>query len=723
MVNTTNFTTCKSYINMKFFRTVFSLVFFLISVLDSIAQSSDCETANSVCASLFEQNNSPVGTGNVFELAPGSCQTFGEFNSAWYVFTVQEDGDLSFILQPNDNADDYDWSLYDITDGGCAGINTGVSPEISCNSYGSFDPIQGPTGISSANGGNGNSNGPGSAAGPPFNADLPVTQGQVLALVVMNFSATLNGYALEFGNDAEIFDDAPPLIIEANVNCSQDEVTLVFSESLLLSEFVSNEIQIDVAGVQLPVTNIESSGNTYVTELTLVVPAMADELGAATIMFDQVITDVCGNPLPDSFPINLTGAMTIEVTTGPACNGTGGSIIVEVENAGASCPTLSVNGNVIPSADAGCGPLLASSLTPGNYNVSVLNNDNGCILLQNNVPIVNDNPTVNAGLDFNSCDLSTTVNANAPAGSFVWTAPAGVSFQNPNATQTTVSVNAPGTYTLTGTLTVGECSASDQVNVTFSSPPNLNIEPTALSCFYLCDGSVLFQDDNNPSIEVEIDGATENGNPVVFQNFCAGSYNALVTFSPGCSAVYDFTIDSPTVFTADFEYTPNPATVDNSTVVFTALEEIYDSLEFIIPSIEGVRFTTNPSTIELPAQPGIYNVELVVFLNGCEQRSNLSVRVVDNLLVFIPNSFTPDNDDLNDVFLPVFSTEPQLYSLKIFNRWGDLIFETTDWKQPWLGDVNAGDYYGVNDLYFWKISYKGADIDVIEQEGSVILIR
>ena len=708
---------------MKFFRTVFSLVFFLISVLDSIAQSSDCETANSVCASLFEQNNSPVGTGNVFELAPGSCQTFGEFNSAWYVFTVQEDGDLSFILQPNDNADDYDWSLYDITDGGCAGINTGVSPEISCNSYGSFDPIQGPTGISSANGGNGNSNGPGSAAGPPFNADLPVTQGQVLALVVMNFSATLNGYALEFGNDAEIFDDEAPFIIEANVNCAQDEVTLVFSESLLLSEFVPNEIQIDVAGNVLPVTSIESSGNTYVTELTLVVPAMADELGAATIMFDQVITDVCGNPLPDSFPINLTGAMTIEVTTGPACNGTGGSIIVEVENAGASCPTLSVNGNVIPSADAGCGPLLASSLTPGNYNVSVLNNDNGCLLLQNNVPIVNDNPTVNAGLDFSSCDLSTPVAANAPAGNFVWTAPAGVSFQNPNATQTTVSVNAPGTYTLTGTLTVGECSASDQVNVTFSSPPNLNIEPTALSCFYLCDGSVLFQDDNNPSIEVEIDGATENGNPVVFQNFCAGSYNALVTFSPGCSAVYDFTIDSPTVFTADFEYTPNPATVDNSTVVFTALEEIYDSLEFIIPSIEGVRFTTNPSTIELPAQPGIYNVELVVFLNGCEQRSNLSARVVDNLLVFIPNSFTPDNDDLNDVFLPIFSTEPQLYSLKIFNRWGDLIFETTDWKQPWLGDVNAGDYYGVNDLYFWKISYKGADIDVIEQEGSVILIR
>jgi gliding motility-associated-like protein len=708
---------------MASFYRLFPLLLICVWCARVAAQTSDCETASSVCAGLFEQNDSPSGTGNVFEQAPGSCQTFGEFNSAWYVFTVQEDGDLSFILQPNDDADDYDWSLYDITEGGCAGINTGVSPEISCNSYGSFDLIQGPTGISSANGGTGNSNGPGNAAGPPFNADLPVTQGQVLALVVMNFSATLNGYSLEFGNEAEIFDDTAPFITEANANCSQDGITVVFSESLLLSEFDPSEIQIEIAGNALPVTDIESSGNTYVSELTLVVPSMTSEVGAATIIFNEVITDVCGNPLPDSFPINLTGAMTIEVTTGPACNGGGGSIMIEVENAGISCPTLSVNANIIPSADAGCGPLVAANLAPGNYSVGIINNDNDCILTQHNILVVNDNPVVSAGVDFSSCDLSTTVIANAASGNFVWTAPAGVSFQNPNASETTVSVNAPGTYTLTGTLTVGECSASDQVNVTFSSPPNLNIEPTALSCFYLCDGSVLFQDDNNPSIEVEMDGATENGNPVVFENFCAGSYNALVTFSPGCSAIYDFTIDSPTVFTADFEYTPNPATVDNSTVVFTALEEIYDSLEFIIPSLEGERFMVNPAIVEMPALPGFYNVELVVYSNGCEQRSTVSVRVVDNLVVFIPNSFTPDNDDLNDVFLPVFSTEPEQYSLQIFNRWGDLIFETTDWKQPWLGEVNDGDYYGTNDLYFWSMSYKGADIDVVEQEGSVILIR
>ncbi len=550
-----------------------------------------------------------------------------------------------------------------------------------------------------------------------------MTQGQVLALVVMNFSATLNGYSLEFGNDAEIFDDTAPFITEANANCAQDGITVVFSESLLLSEFDPSEIQVEIAGNTFPVTDIESSGNTYVTELTLVVPSMTSEVGAATIIFNEVITDVCGNPLPDSFPINLTGTMSMEVTVGPACNGEGGSITIEVENGGVSCPSLSINAVIIPSADAGCGPLVAANLAPGNYVVGIINNDDECILTQHNILVVNDDPVVSAGVDFSSCDLSTTVTANAPSGNFVWTAPQGVSFQNVNAPETTVSVNAPGTYTLTGTLTVGTCVASDEVSITFSSPPNVDIEPTGLSCFYLCDGAVSFQDNNNPSIQVNLNGVIENGNNITYSNLCEGSYSAEVTFSPGCSANYDFTISSPPVFEAAFDYSPALIAVDNPEVTLTSLEFTFDSLEFIIPVLQGERFTTNPSIVQLPAEPGFYEVELVVYLDGCEQRNTLSVRVVDNLVVFIPNSFTPDGDDLNDVFLPIFSTEPEFYSLQVFNRWGDMIFETTDWKQPWIGDVNEGEYYGVNDLYFWKMSYKGAEIDVIEREGSVILIR
>lgn len=112
---------------------------------------------------------------------------------------MQEDGLLSFILTPNQVADDYDWAVFDISAGGCAGISAGgTSPEVACNSFGEFGN-NGATGISTAMGGTGASNGPGNANGPAFNADLPVTAGDTYALVVMNWTQSPYGYTLDFG--------------------------------------------------------------------------------------------------------------------------------------------------------------------------------------------------------------------------------------------------------------------------------------------------------------------------------------------------------------------------------------------------------------------------------------------------------------------------------------------------------------------------------------------
>jgi hypothetical protein len=97
---------------------------------------------------------------------------------------VQQDGNLSFILDPLNDADDYDWGLFNITTGGCSGLGT-TSPEVECNSYGVFGS-NGPTGISTANGGSGVSNGPGDLNGPAFNADLPVVVGNTYALLILD---------------------------------------------------------------------------------------------------------------------------------------------------------------------------------------------------------------------------------------------------------------------------------------------------------------------------------------------------------------------------------------------------------------------------------------------------------------------------------------------------------------------------------------------------------
>ena len=175
---------------MKNLRTLASLCIAFSGTLFAQTSTSDCDGSIQLCGGVYTELSAPQGSGNVFEFT-GICNQNAESASLWYTFTVQEAGDLSFVLDPANDADDYDWGLFNITDGGCAGINAqnGSSPEVECNSYGVIG-TNGPTGISTANGGTGSTNGPGDLNGPAFHADLPVTVGETYALLVMNWSCT-----------------------------------------------------------------------------------------------------------------------------------------------------------------------------------------------------------------------------------------------------------------------------------------------------------------------------------------------------------------------------------------------------------------------------------------------------------------------------------------------------------------------------------------------------
>jgi hypothetical protein len=80
--NSTSYISIAIELNMKLCT---SITFLLITSAQLIAQS-DCSSATSVCNFIYDENDSPAGTGNTFEVAPGICQTGGEFNSALYIF-------------------------------------------------------------------------------------------------------------------------------------------------------------------------------------------------------------------------------------------------------------------------------------------------------------------------------------------------------------------------------------------------------------------------------------------------------------------------------------------------------------------------------------------------------------------------------------------------------------------------------------------------------------
>jgi gliding motility-associated-like protein len=100
--------------------------------------------------------------------------------------------------------------------------------------------------------------------------------------------------------------------------------------------------------------------------------------------------------------------------------------------------------------------------------------------------------------------------------------------------------------------------------------------------------------------------------------------------------------------------------------------------------------------------------------------SNISCGVVP-VHVFIPNAFTPNSDNKNDVFKPVLSFTPAQYILTIQNRWGNLIFESKDPHIGWEGDINR-DKQAPEGVYIYYLRIITDEGEIIEKNGHVTLI-
>lgn len=99
--------------------------------------------------------------------------------------------------------------------------------------------------------------------------------------------------------------------------------------------------------------------------------------------------------------------------------------------------------------------------------------------------------------------------------------------------------------------------------------------------------------------------------------------------------------------------------------------------------------------------------------------------VKEDFTMFIPNSFTPNNDGNNDVFLPRgMAIDPGSYHLLIFNRWGEKVFESTDMNKPWEGDHLGGEFYVPEEIYQYVLKVKSVhETSPRDYAGSIYVIR
>jgi gliding motility-associated-like protein len=112
--------------------------------------------------------------------------------------------------------------------------------------------------------------------------------------------------------------------------------------------------------------------------------------------------------------------------------------------------------------------------------------------------------------------------------------------------------------------------------------------------------------------------------------------------------------------------------------------------------------------------------------SGIAQKSSDDNNVSeDELLVYIPNAFSPNADKYNDVFRPVISgPEIELYELSIVSRNGVLVFFSNDPNEVWTGDVDGSSYTTAPSIFIYYLKVKSvSDLAVKTFTGHIVMVR
>jgi gliding motility-associated-like protein len=210
-----------------------------------------------------------------------------------------------------------------------------------------------------------------------------------------------------------------------------------------------------------------------------------------------------------------------------------------------------------------------------------------------------------------------------------------------------------------------------------------------------------------------------------------GCWNVTLTITTAEECVGTVTIpnyicvfDYPT---ADFTFGPQPTNILNPIISFNNESFNADTYNWIFDA-NGTAAESqfeNPTYTFPSANPGTYEVCLeAITINGCNDVICQNVLIDQEFIIYVPNAFTPGGGDLiNNKFMPIVKGEdPLKYSFMVFNRWGELIFETSYASQGW-----DGTYKGImskQDVYVWKVTCLDASSrELHEYIGHVTLVK
>ncbi len=310
---------------------------------------------------------------------------------------------------------------------------------------------------------------------------------------------------------------------------------------------------------------------------------------------------------------------------------------------------------------------------------------------------------------------NTTLTAHVNSGG---TSPYTYQWSTSETTQTISNVT-PGTYRVTTTDNNG-CLDSAEITVLEPSLMALDTNQTNVICTGVCNGQIqLFPSGGTPIYTYIWNGTPGNS---IATNLCEGNYFITVTDSKGCTLTFSTQVGNN-------GYTPPlDATADQYNIYIgqsTTLhaQTITNIVQYDWSPGSSIQGTTMQHPHATPPQTTTYTVT-VVDNWGCVNIDTVTINVLDVICdepyVFVPNSFTPNHDGVNDVLYIYAPMASEVY-FAIYNRWGEIVFSTTDVSKGWDGVFRNKEADPAVFVYYLKVTCVGKEI--FEKQGNITLVR
>lgn len=642
-------------------------------------------TAFPVCGvDTFAQNTVPLCGTHPLEVPGCGGAGYSDRNPFWYKFTCYTSGTLGFLITPNDLGDDYDWQLYDITGHNPNDVYTDPSLVVAGNWAGTY----GLTGAAP-----GGINGIGCASDPATNdptfARMPLLQaGHQYILLISHFTDSQSGYKLSFGGGSAVITDPKiPALQTALPDCGAFHIAVRINKHIKCSSLAINGSDFSISPANATVIGANAPG-----------------CGSAFDV-DSVILTLSNSLPPGNYNVVVN-------------SGNDGNTLLD------NCNNAIPVGNVIPFTVFPIQPTPLDSITP-------------VACSPDKLQLVFRRPIQCASIAAGGGDFV----LSGPSGVTI-TGAAGSTCSADVASTIELTLSAPikmaGTYQVQlvtgpdGNTIVDECGQETPAGATISFTGYDTVAAAfTYQVFYGCKQDTIafghdgangvnqwhwtFDNTFTSAIQNPIKTYTVFGDKVVklkvSNGVCEDSTSISVLLDNGMAAAFAY----PDILCPE----DVPQLVDNST---GHLVSWY--WDFGNGTTSNLQVPPTPQfNGPVNAREVNYTVKLVVENDhGCFDSVSHKIKKVNTCRIAVPNAFTPNNDGHNDYLYPLNAWKAGNLVFKIYNRYGQVVFETRDWNRRWDGTING--HQQEAGTYVWVLQYIDHDSgQPVFLKGTTVLIR